>query len=164
VCARAKALLQQHQHLFECVHSLLESLCSTAFAGVLAFAADVGRLDDRHTRDDSNDIFLADESVHVKIVNVEAEFELLLEFRAVKDQEALKELVLREIRIVVLVNDLEDAFCEQPRQLAVVDEGDLVDAFLLVVRTLLQVVEDVLEVGHAHLFLEFVVLHSLCKQ
>ena len=66
--------------------------------------------------------------------------------------------------LVVLVNDLEDAFCEQPRQLAVVDEGDLVDAFLLVVRTLLQVVEDVLEVGHAHLFLEFVVLHSLCKQ
>jgi len=139
-------------------------LSAAALTGVFAFAAHVGRLYDGHTWDDRNDVFLADKAIHVEVINVEAKFKFLFESRAVEDEESFKEFILCQVLIIVLVNNRENTLCKQPRQLAVINEGDLVDAFLLVVGAFLQVVEDVLEVGNAHFLFELVVLHSFGKQ
>jgi hypothetical protein len=60
--------------------------------------------------------------------------------------------------IFIFVKTYEKPVCDEAGQLAVIDKRNFVDSFRLLVTTLLKVLENIFEVGNAHLIPKLVAL------
>jgi hypothetical protein len=75
----------------------------------------------------------------------------------------LQKFLFIQIIVLICVEDSEETLAQQAWQLAVIEHGDLIDAFKSVVTALLKILEDVLEVGHTDSGFKFFCLDRLYK-
>lgn len=97
----------------------------------------------------------------VEVIHVEHKLHLLVEMRAINPQKARHKLSRVKVAVTVNIKNSKETFGEQSRQLTVVEEANLVDAFSLIITATAQILVDVLEVGQADLHLEVTCLCGL---
>ena len=150
-----EAGVQDPVHIVQGLHSLLEVVETSTLLSELSFSAwaDAASalIDHWETSQNGGDIILADESIAVEIVNLKNELSLLIEAGAIQSEKTSEEFPLVEVPVVVGVHHVEESLSEHTWQLCVIKQTDLVDTLSWLVRSSLQILEDILEVWEANL-------------
>ena len=136
-------------------------MSAATFSCEFPFTSNAVVLRDGHTTDNCCYIDFGDHSILVKVVHVEHEFEFLVETGTVEIEHSIEKFLLVQVLILVHIYSIKESLGEQSRQLAVVKHGELVHSLRLVVTALLQILEDVFEVGNTNFLLEVLGLKRL---
>jgi len=90
-------------------------------------------------------VFL-NQAIRIKVIDLKYQRRLLIKAWAVQSEKAIEKLTLIQVTIVVRIHNTEESFTKYARKLGIVKEWYLIDSFVWVVWSALEILVDVFEV------------------
>jgi len=129
----AKDFFEQTVDLLLGLHAVQEHVVATTELGELAFPTNgaINSVVDRDVRHHKADVLLGHVAVFVKIVHIKGQLQLCFKSRLVDFKEPVDEFFEVNIYGATEVADAKESLSDDSRELGVIEERDLVDAFAL---------------------------------